>query len=869
MKITDASPNIGNSSLSDGGQSVSGRALSIATFPDGSRSYLGGHSGVWRSDDSGANWIHLEWPQPPPGSTAVPGCLPVATILDLVVSPTNKDIVLAAAGQDARVPPQSGIYRSTDAGATWTRVHSFQKGGNIAPASTLSMAPDDPQLVYAAGQFAIAISQDGGATWTETVPNANSNVWHVAAAAAQGSQRRVYAVGDSGVWYSLDGGNHWSSGVSGPGLGLPADGAGVSAQALSINPLNPAIVYILAGSRLLWRGDFTASPSTGTAVWTQLPAIPRGSGRTPSGATYVVAHAGPSGQLCLIGADQERVYLSVGEPPTSDAWMWIDQTHHADPHGLAVTPDFERGSDASGAKGRVFAINDGGVYVSSDGARTWTHGRGLATLDVVNVSIGAIAGKPPAICFGTGDNSGFYTSDGGVSWKTQEWIQGDNDCNFTDPKQPNRLIVFAPRDKPNNIHLYKTAEGQVPNGAVGTGDVQVIPGPEVERVRSDNAKWGWNVVSYWFNFGYRPLLLTLPGQNPRPDGDFVAIRFLTNTSVLLRSTALSTVTSSDDWTTSATSEASGVKVFQQGPVLPDLNASVVQASGGHDAPVFYVGDPETQAVPGQQRLWKWTAGMSAWQLLVPGNTAASTAAPRIAQRFYVDPYRPNRVYLLDESHVRRSENGGATWTIDTSLETCLTGNGAFPFVSVDDGSAQPVLLRDMNFDPDNPNYRFAVGPAGVFYTRDGTNWDHLLLSSAMAIQPTNSTYDKVSDFCNRSLYVATSNRGLLKLSPLPPDWDFAIGSLIEVSGRITFLRVNDVGTGYGPPNDSIDAEVIFQLDSEPEKAFGLQLRNDANRLVNRGKLSLLRHAYAKNLPVLIDFVRTSCRNGMVMRVALL
>jgi len=92
--------------------------------------------------------------------------------------------------------------------------------------------------------------------------------------------------------------------------------------------------------------------------------------------------------------------------------------------------------------------------------------------------------------------------------------------------------------------------------------------------------------------------------------------------------------------------------------------------------------------------------------------------------------------------------------------------------------------------------------------------------------------------------------------------------LQEVSGRIQFLRVNDVGTGYGPQNDFIDAEVIFQLDSQPEKAFGFQLRTDGDRLVNRGKLNLLRLAYAKNLPVLVDFTRTSCHNGTVLRVAL-
>jgi len=872
MQVRDVSPQAQNTTLLLGGQEVAGQVLCLAISTDGSRAYIGGHSGVWRSDDHGANWRHLEWPQPPSGVTLVPGCLPVATIFDLAVSPTNPDFVLAATGPDARSPGSlSGVYRSTDGGETWSRVHVFQKGATVAPASTLFIAPDNPQLIYAAGQYAVAISNDGGATWAETVPQTNQDFWHVAAGPAEGALRRVYAVGSAGTWYSSDGGAHWSASASGPSLGEPFNSAiGVSAQALAVNPLTPAVIYILDASRTLWKGDFTAFPTSNRGIWTQLPPIPRGPGRTPSGATYVVAHASPSGQLILIAGDQERVNLSLGEPGDSNGWIWIDQTHHFDPHGLAVTSNFDRGASAGNAAGMIFAINDGGVYISADGARSWTKGIGLSTLTIVNAAICPRPGNPPAICIGTTHNAGFYTTDGGASWKSQNYDGGDNDCTFSDPAQPNWLIVFAPRDAPNNLQLYTTSSGNVPDAAVGTHDVREIPGPPKQRPRPDHANWGWNAVSWWFNWGYRPLVLTLPGQSPRPDGDLVTICFLPATSVLLRTTALSQITSSDDWTTSATNEGPGVKVFQVGPTLPDLNASVVQASGGHDSPVYYVSDAEvSSAIHGQQRLWKWTSGMNAWQLLVPGNQAAPPAgAPGIAQRFFVDPYRPSRLYVLDANHVWHSEDGGIHWTVDASLERNLTQNGAYPFVAVDDGTAQPVLLRDMNFDPDHSEYRFAVGPAGVFYTRDGTNWDHLLLSSASAIQPTNSTYDYVTDFCNRSLYVATTDRGLLKLSPLPPDWDFPIGSLQEASGRIQFLRVNDVGTGYGPPNDFIDAEVIFQLDTQPEKAFGLQLRTDANRLVNRGKLNLLRLAYAKNLPVLIDFQRTSCRSGMVVRVAL-
>lgn len=886
MQITDMSPQTQNTTLLIGGQEVAGQVLCVAISPDGSRLYIGGHSGVWRSDDHGTNWRHLEWPQPPSGSMAVPGCLAVPTIFDLAVSPVNPDLVLAATGPDARFPGSlSGVYRSTDGGASWTRVHVFQQGGTVAPASTLSIAPDNPQLVYAAGQYAVAISNDGGATWTEVVPAPNTDFWHVAVAPAESTQRRVYAVGSAGVWYSSDAGAHWSTRASGPALGMPFNsGASASAQALSVNPLNPAVVYIMDNHLQLSKGDFTAFPSTGTAQWTVLPAPPREAARTPSGATYVVAHAGPSGQLYLIVSDEQWVHLSVGEPTSVGGWIWIDQTHHWDPHGLAVTANFER--TAGSASGMIFAINDGGVYISSDGARTWTKGNGLSTLAVVNSAICPRPGNPPAICIGATHNSGFYTQDGGAHWKSQEYEGGDNDCCFADPALPNWLLVFAPRGNLpypipnmnywNNVRVYSTSAGNVPDAAVGTHDNHEIFGPAKVRVRADGASWGWNAVSWWYNLGHRPLILTMPDQTPRPDGDFIIVRFLETTSVLLRTTSLTQITSSDDWTTSATNEGPGVKVFQVGPTLPDMDASVAQASGGHESPVFYLSDAEvpgheSSAVHGQQRLWKWSAGMAAWQLLIPGNQAtAPIGAPGISQRFFVDPYRPNRLYVLDKSHVWRSEDGGLHWSIETSLEKNLTQNGAFPFdfTTVNDGTAQGVLLRDMNFDPKHTNYRFAVGPAGVFYTRDGSNWDHLLLSSASGIQPSNSTYDTVTDFCNRSLYVATTDRGLLRLSPLPPDWDFPIGSLEEVSGRIQFLRVNDVGTGYGPPDDSIDAEVIFQLDSQPEKAFGLQLRTDENRLVNRGKLSLLRLAYAKNLPVLIDFHRISCRNGMVLRVAL-
>jgi hypothetical protein len=77
---------------------------------------------------------------------------------------------------------------------------------------------------------------------------------------------------------------------------------------------------------------------------------------------------------------------------------------------------------------------------------------------------------------------------------------------------------------------------------------------------------------------------------------------------------------------------------------------------------------------------------------------------------------------------------------------------------------------------------------------------------------------------------------------------------VNASGRVTLLRVHDLGTGYGPPTDSIDVEAVVWLDSQPGKAFGFQLRNDQFLPARQGMLDLLRDAFANNWVVHIDYI---------------
>jgi hypothetical protein len=77
---------------------------------------------------------------------------------------------------------------------------------------------------------------------------------------------------------------------------------------------------------------------------------------------------------------------------------------------------------------------------------------------------------------------------------------------------------------------------------------------------------------------------------------------------------------------------------------------------------------------------------------------------------------------------------------------------------------------------------------------------------------------------------------------------------VNASGRVTLLRVHDLGTGYGPPTDSMDVEAVVWLDSQPGKAFGFQLRNDQYLPARQGMLDLLRDAFANNWVVHIDYI---------------
>src|SRR5262249_36955609 len=149
--------------------------------------------GLWSSSDGGDTWNQVIYSI---DKVQREEALPAPSLYDLVVIPGQPGGLLASVTDVRHVTGkrQDGIYRSVDGGHSWSRVHQFHcSGTDVSPAGQLAFAPDDPNLVYAAGGCVVAVSHNAGLfDWQDTpvidaVPGSTigGQVWHLAVTVKQ------------------------------------------------------------------------------------------------------------------------------------------------------------------------------------------------------------------------------------------------------------------------------------------------------------------------------------------------------------------------------------------------------------------------------------------------------------------------------------------------------------------------------------------------------------------------------------------------------------------------------------------------------------------------------------------------------------
>ncbi len=210
-------------------------------------------NGVYKSTNAGMTWTQL-------------GLEKTRVISSVLVDPQNPKIVLVAAAGEFNIGPHSsatsdttrGIFKSVDAGKTWTRVLFKDDSTGVFD---LCFDPGNSQVLYATlwhpvrrypGQppaktySGIYKSEDEGSTWHEITGHGlpAGSKGRIGVAVAPGHQgQRVFAIMNQGLYRSDDGGGAWQKITQDPRV----LGNGYFSRVF-VDPQNPDIVFVMQTS---------------------------------------------------------------------------------------------------------------------------------------------------------------------------------------------------------------------------------------------------------------------------------------------------------------------------------------------------------------------------------------------------------------------------------------------------------------------------------------------------------------------------------------------------------------------------------------------------------------------------------------------
>ncbi|MEK6701157.1 MAG: hypothetical protein AABZ53_02765, partial [Planctomycetota bacterium] len=142
--------------VSRGPDNIGGRTCSLSIDPRDSNKLIAGSvgGGLWRSQDAGATWTKFD------------DYMPSLAIGSLERDPQNPDVIYAGSGEgffNGDSIGGYGIFKSTDNGLSWNLIPSTAGWDKV---NCVSVHPQNSNFVLASRNGGISRSSDGGNTWT-------------------------------------------------------------------------------------------------------------------------------------------------------------------------------------------------------------------------------------------------------------------------------------------------------------------------------------------------------------------------------------------------------------------------------------------------------------------------------------------------------------------------------------------------------------------------------------------------------------------------------------------------------------------------------------------------------------------------------
>ncbi|MGV8016810.1 MAG: T9SS type A sorting domain-containing protein [Ignavibacteria bacterium] len=417
--------------ISAGPTNIEGRITTIAIDPGNPQVVYTGcaNGGVWKSTNFCQTW------------TSVFDNQNTSSIGALAINPQFPNIIYCGTGEPNSLRsyyPGTGIFKSTNSGINW----SFSGLANSYSIGGIAINPSNPNIVYAAAlgslrhnnpERGIYKSTDAGNTWSLSLFVADSvgavdvaidpsNPLKVFAAMWERTRRENYVKyggPKSALYVSTNSGANWNV----VGGGFPSNTSTLGRISLDIAASNPQVIFALLSNTSGYTAGLYKSSDGGTNWSLVNSSIAGSSNYAWFNRICKVNPSNPNHLFC------GGLYMDV----STNGGVSVSQTFssiHVDHHAVCYAPSNSN---------FVVIGNDGGINYSTNGGSSFTE---TPTLPVTQFYAGDVSFQNPNVLIGGAQDNGTNLTNGGTgSWN--EVNGGDGFYCLIDYQNPQRMYASS------------------------------------------------------------------------------------------------------------------------------------------------------------------------------------------------------------------------------------------------------------------------------------------------------------------------------------------------------------------------------------------------------------------------------------------